>query len=391
MEYFEFICPVKILSGPNALENIPVELDRLSASRPLILTDKGVSEAGLTDHVIGSFADSGLTPAVMYRDVPPNSSVETVTAVAGLYTEHDCDAIIAVGGGSVIDTAKGANIMVSEGISDFKDRIGADILRNRLKPLIVVPTTAGTGSEATSGAVIYDSEREQKLLIGSERIIPDSAILDPKMTISLPPKLTAATGMDALAHAVEAYTCLQHNPISDIFATRAISLIAGYLLQAVTNGKDEEARFMMANASLMAGIAFSNAMVGGIHALSHAAGAVGSVPHGGAIAAFFPVVIEYNMEILTDRYGDLLLHLAGPDVFAGTPAPTRALTFLESVRRLIADLNEACGMPRSLSEYGLTEKDIDTIIEKALDDGSILMNPKNISREDALDLVRKAL
>ena len=391
MEYFEFVCPVKILSGPNALENIPVELGRLSASRPLILTDKGVSEAGLTDLVIDAFTDSGLTPTVMYRDVPPNSSVETVTTVAELYNEHDCDAIIAVGGGSVIDTAKGANIMVSEGISEFTERIGADILQRKLKPLIVVPTTAGTGSEATSGAVIYDTAGKQKLLLGSERIIPDSAILDPRMTVSLPPKLTAATGMDALAHAVEAYTCLQRNPISDIFATRAISLIADYLLPAVRDGKDEEARFMMANGSLMAGIAFSNAMVGAIHAFSHAAGAVGSVPHGGAIAIFLPIVIEYNMEILAHRYGDLLLYLAGSKVFAQTPEAAAGDKFVEYVRRLTADLNEECGQPLSLKEYGLTEKEIETIADTALDDGSILMNPKNITREDGLILLRKAL
>ncbi|HBI55649.1 MAG TPA: alcohol dehydrogenase, partial [Firmicutes bacterium] len=298
-DYYEFQNSVKILSGKNALENIPFELYNLQASRPIVLTNEMLEKIGLVQTVIKSFAEQEISVGAIYTDIPADSSIEVVNDAARVFREQECDSIIAIGGGSVIDTAKGLSIVITQGSDDIMEYMGSEIItRKNPLPFIVVPTTAGTGSETTLVAVIANHKRKVKMEFLSYNLLPDVAVLDPRMTTTLPPRLTASTGIDALSHAVEGYTCLQKNPLSDAYAFAAINLIREYLDLAVEKGTDAKARLAMANASMLAGVAFSNSMVGLVHAIGHACGGVSQVPHGDAMGILLPWCMEYNMDKL---------------------------------------------------------------------------------------------
>jgi len=310
-QYFEFFNPVKIISGLKALDNVPFELQQLAVERPMLITDQGVSKAGLLNPVLQGFAGSGLSLGVVFDGVPPDSSLATVQQAAELYHEHACDALLAVGGGSVIDTAKGLNICISHNSLDLKSFAGSDRVNRPLQPLLVVPTTAGTGSEVTSVALVSDEDEQMKMIFSSLFLLPRVAVLDPRMLQTLPPLATAATGMDALTHAIEAFTCLQKNPLSDAYAWAALELISSNLLRSVQKGRDVRSRLAMANAATMAGIAFSNSMVGLLHSLGHAAGSVCRLPHGVVMSIFLPLVLEFNLPRIKHELGRLLLPLGG--------------------------------------------------------------------------------
>jgi len=389
-KYYEFQNAAKILSGRNALENIPFELKNLGASRPLLLTDRVLQDMGLSEEVIRSLAAGGIEPGGVFADIPADSSLEVVREIAGLYRDRACDSLVALGGGSVLDTAKGVNILVSSGHEDLRELMGVEILRRRLRPLIAIPTTAGTGSEATLVAVIADPEHNIKLEFISYHLLPDVAVLDPRLTLSLPPRVTAATGMDALAHAVEAYTSIQKNPVSDAYAWSAISLIRDYLPRAVADGRNEEARLAMANAALLAGAAFSNAMVGVVHAIGHACGGVSRVPHGVAMAVLLPHGMEYNRDKVGEAYGELLLPLAGAEVYARTPGQARADKAIACVRELGLKFQRETGLPLTLREAGVVEQDLERIAQTALNDGAIIANPKEVDFEDIMGILRRA-
>lgn len=389
--YYEFFCPVKIVAGHKALEHIPFELSTLQAKRPMVLTDKGVVAVGLLKHVEAAFADSDISLAAVFDDVPPDSSMQTVRNAAALYRANNCDAIIAVGGGSVIDTAKATNILVSEGGDDLHIYSGAHNLKRPLKPLYVVPTTAGTGSETTMVAVVSDTDKGVKVPFTSYFLLPTAAILDPRMTLTLPPHITAMTAMDAMTHAVEAFTCLAANPISDAYATAAIRKISDNLLKVMDNPADADGRLELAQASTMAGIAFSNAMVGLVHALGHSAGAVCHLPHGLVMSLFLPYVLEYNMDVNGDRIGELLLPLAGADVYATTPRAERARKAIAHIRGMRDELYARCKLPRTLQETGkVQESQLAQIAELTINDGSIIFNPKEADRDEALAILKRA-
>lgn len=388
--FYEFYNSAKIISGQKALDNLPYELRFFGAERPIIVTDKGVVGAGLIKHVENAFGESEMTIGAIYDDVPPDSSAKVVNRIADVYRENKCDSIVAVGGGSAIDTAKGVNIVISENSSDLMQFMGADMLTKPMRPLIVVPTTSGTGSEATLVAVIADTDKNIKMAFVSQKLIASAAILDPRMTMTLPPHITAATGMDALTHAVEAYTCIQKNPMSDAYAHAAIKIICEHLVRVVKNGEDENGRLALANAATMAGAAFSNSMVGMIHSLGHAVGGVAHVPHGVAMSIFMPHGLEYNMDKIRDDLAELLLPIAGPDVYAATPAAKRAEKAVELIRALQKELNELCGLPLTLKEAGVAEADLDTIAETAINDASITFNPTELSLEEAKEVLKKA-
>ncbi|EZQ06609.1 iron-containing alcohol dehydrogenase [Acinetobacter sp. Ver3] len=389
--YYEFFCPVKVIAGNAALEHIPFELDSMGSKKPLIITDKGVRANGLLEPVEAAFAATEVKIGSIFDEVPPDSSLETVKAVTEMYRNNQCDAIIAIGGGSVIDTAKAANILVSEGGDDLLKYSGAHNLPRPLKPFFVIPTTSGTGSEVTMVAVVSDTANNQKMAFASKYLMPSAAILDPRMTLTLPPHLTAMTGMDAMTHAVEAYTCLAANPISDAYATAAIKKISENLFRVLENPKDADARLELAQASTMAGIAFSNAMVGIVHSLGHALGAVAHLPHGLCMNLFLPYVLDYNKDVNGDKIADLLLPLAGTDIYAQTPANQRAdkaIAIINTMRDRIYDLTK---LPRTLRETGkVTQSQLDEVAEKALNDGSIIFNPKEATLKDLKSILEKA-
>ncbi len=388
--YYEFLNSVKILSGKKALENIPFELKNLGAKNPIVLTNAMLVQLGIVEQVLTAFKGSDITVGALYEDIPADSSIKVVNDIARIYRKNNCDSIIAIGGGSVIDTAKGLNIVITENTDDILNFMGAEILTNKQQPFIVVPTTAGTGSEVTLVAVIANPDKDVKMEFVSYKLLPDVAVLDPRMTTSLPAKITASTGMDALVHAIEAYTCIQKNPLSDAYAMAAINLIREYLPRAVKDGKDEEARIAMANASLMAGVSFSNSMVGLIHAIGHSLGGVCHVPHGDAMAILLPYGIEYNMDVLADSYEELLLPLAGAEVYAATSKADRALKLLETVRDYISYYNNKANLPTRLSEAGVKREDFDRVAMTAINDGAIIFNPKEATYQDVINILEKA-
>lgn len=253
--YYEFCNKVRTVSGHKALEKIPEMLASVGCSRPMIITDKGVMGAGLVEPVKKALG-SKVKAAGVYDDVPPDSDVKTIKDIAAKYRSSKSDSIIAVGGGSVLDTAKGVNILVSENSDNLMDFAGLGALKRKLKPLIAIPTTSGTGSEMTLVAVIADHERDVKMLFPSLFLLPDFAVLDSRMTKTLPDFLTAATGMDAMTHACEAYTCLAKNPLSDTTALSAIRLVSDNIIKAVKKPGDMKARLALANASALAGMSF---------------------------------------------------------------------------------------------------------------------------------------
>ena len=389
--YYEFFCPVKVIAGHAALEHIPFELATLGATRPLIITDKGVRSNNLLAPIEAAFESSETVIGHIFDDVPPDSSLETVRKAAQLYRDNNCDAIIAVGGGSVIDTSKATNILVSEGGDDLLKYSGAHNLPKPLKPFFVIPTTSGTGSEVTMVAVVSDNQKNVKMPFASYYLMPHAAILDPRMTQTLPPHLTAMTAMDAMTHAVEAYTCLAANPISDAYATAAVKKVSNHLFNVLDNPTDAQGRLELAQASTMAGIAFSNSMVGLVHSLGHALGAVAHLPHGLCMNLFLPYVLEYNKEVNADKIADLLLPLAGPDIYSQTPAHLRADKAISTILAMRDRIYSLTKLPRTLSETGkVTQAQLDEVAEKALNDGSIIYNPKEATLKDLKTILEKA-
>lgn len=389
--YYEFFCPVKVIAGNAALEHIPFELATLGAKRPMIITDKGVRANGLLNPIEAAFSTTDAVIGAIFDDVPPDSSLEVVRLAAELYHKQKCDAIIAIGGGSVIDTSKATNILVSEGGNDLLQYSGAHNLSKPLKPFFVIPTTSGTGSEVTMVAVVSDLEKNVKIPFTSYYLMPHAAILDPRMTQTLPPHLTAMTAMDAMTHAVEAYTCLAANPLSDAYASAAIKKISENLFKVLDNPSEPQGRLELAQASTMAGIAFSNSMVGLVHSLGHALGAVAHLPHGLCMNLFLPYVLEYNKEVNGNKIGELLLPLAGADIYAQTPANQRADKAIATILTMRDRLFSLTKLPRNLRETGkVTEAQLDDVAEKALNDGSIIFNPKEASLKDLRAILQKA-
>ncbi|MCF8999354.1 iron-containing alcohol dehydrogenase [Acinetobacter nectaris] len=389
--YYEFFCPVKIIAGHAALENIPFELHTLGSKNPMIITDEGVRKNNLISPIKDIFTAANGQIGHIFDNVPADSSLETVQAAADAYRAHNCDSILAIGGGSVIDTAKATNILVSEGGHDLLKYAGAHNLPKPLKPLFVIPTTSGTGSEATMVAVVADKKNNVKLAFASNYLMPNAAILDPRMTLTLPRHITAMTAMDALTHAIEAYTCMAANPLSDAYATAAIKKVKTYLFTALKTPKDEQARLELAQASTMAGIAFSNSMVGLVHALGHALGAVAHLPHGLCMNLFLPYVLDYNLSHNSEKFAELLLPLAGSEIYSATPQEHRAEHTISMILAMRDQLFDMVQLPRTLREtHKVSHEQFDEIAEKALNDGSIIYNPKEATLEDLKNILEKA-
>ena len=386
---FRFYNPVKIVSGEKALDSLGYELKQLGAKRPLIVSDQGVAAAGLVALVKAVLNEAGIPDDILYDRVPPDSSPQVVDQAASMFREQHCDSIVSVGGGSVIDTAKGANIVVAEGADSLAELSGVK-LRKSMRPFIAIPTTSGTGSEVTYAAMIRDAAQNKKLLFASYLLFPKTAILDPRMTVSLPPLVTAATAMDALTHAIEACICKSRNPFSDAHAIEAIKLIRKYLPIVLNNGDDREARFYLANAACMAGAAFSNAGVGLIHALGHALGGVCQVPHGVAMNILLPHGLEYNLPAVGDIIGELLLPLVGPEIYIETPARDRPQKTIASLREIKDDLYRTTKLSRTLTEAGVAASAFAEIAQKAVEDPALALNPLSVSYESALELLDKA-
>ncbi len=396
--YYEFCNKVKCVSGHDALDRLPEMLASVNSVKPMIITDKGVMGAGLIGPVQKALG-SKIKAGGVYDDVPADSDVKTVKDIAAKYRAAKCDSIIAVGGGSVLDTAKGVNILVSENSDNLMDFVGFGALKRRLKPLVAVPTTSGTGSEMTLVAVIADHERDVKMLFPSLFLLPDFAVLDSRMTKTLPASITAATGMDALTHACEAYTCLSKNPLSDTTAIMAIKLISENLLNAVKKPGDLEARLALANGSALAGMSFSNSMVGVVHAIGHSIGAICHVAHGVCMSILLPYGLEYNLHKSGHLTAELLFPLKGETAYNSAKSSERPLQAIAAIRQMNSDLREATGgkHPTCLREVVdskgnmmIPREVLPDIARLSLNDGAMVYNPEDLDYNDMLMVLEKA-
>ena len=339
----------------------------------MIVTDSFLREK--TDVVARAEKALGGRLAGVFEGVIPDTGVEVIDAAAAFARAHGADGLISVGGGSAIDTAKGMAIVLTEGGS-IRDHQGSMRLQRRQTPHLAVPTTAGTGSEVTSYIVVKDQARHEKMHFMEERVIPDAALLDPSVTLGLPAKLTAATGADALTHAIEAYTALNSNPITDAQALGAIRLIGESLARAVAHGDDKAARGQMLIAANLAGMAFNAAGVGLVHAMAHVIGARHNVHHGTANAICLPHVMRWNNDELSARYREVALAL-GVDV-RGLGDEAAGLAAASRVAQLLAEV----GLPSHLREVGVPESDLAACAEGSLSDGAIVFNGKFAADQD---------
>lgn len=446
-DYFEFSLPSKLIYGVGILNTIGDAVARFGKRKALLVTDEILLKAGPVDRVKEGFKSTDIKISAIFDKVPPNSTIQTVVDCAELGKKKKCDMVIAVGGGSVIDTAKVANLLMTKG-GRVEDHMGAYLLdiTEELLPAIVIPTTAGTGSEVTKVAVIADPENDVKLPFSEEQFLPQLAILDPEMTVSMPPKLTAYTGMDALVHAIEAYVDKEWSPASDALALHAIKLISDNILQACNKPEDLQARGAMQVGSFLAGVAFSHSMVGMVHGIAHALGGVYHIPHGLANTLILPEVMEYNLEVKIDRYADVAMAMGVslPSIISDSQSviktgafdliskavkktdidglknivDTKAHKFrdfavrqlenlgfvddwirrqaaqagIEKVRILIRQLGFITGMPLNLKEAGIDDQlaRLEQVAETAMEDGAMLYNPVEPDREAVMDIVQTA-
>ncbi len=382
MNISKFVSP-EIIFGREALKQLGECALRLGATKVLVVTDPGVIEAGWVDRVTTHLKDSGLD-CLVWCGLTSNPKDFEIHQGVQFYLEAQCDALVAVGGGTPIDAAKAIAILATNGgkIADYE---GVDRIHQPLPPMIVASSTAGSGAEVSQFSVIVDTHRKIKMTIISRSLIPDIAIIDPLLLMTKNPQLTANTGMDALTHAIEAYLSVAATPLTDIQALSAIRLIANNLRQSVASKVDLAAKEAMAMASLQAGLAFSNAILGAVHAMTHQLGGLLDMPHGEANAILLPYVMDFNFIAAIDKYIDIA-HAFGEPLqgLSKRDAGQRAIV---AVRQLADDI----GIPKRLSEVGLQENVIPQLSINAYRDACLITNPRDASIADLEVIFRKAL
>jgi alcohol dehydrogenase class IV len=387
-EFFEFYNPTRVVYGAGIASDFQAELNALGVEKYFIVSDKVIRDQGLVKKVADGLTSAGIKVTGEFLDVPPNSAIKTVNSCAEQAKSSGAQGLVAIGGGSAIDTAKAANILISEGGDLVEDYSGIHTLTRPLKPLVVIPTTAGTGSEVTMVSVIYDEKNKEKLAFGDKFLLPSLAVLDPEMTTSMPPGLTASTAMDALTHAIEAYVGIGCSPVSDIFAAGAVELIFKNILQATENGADLEARGSLLVAANLAGTAFSHSMVGCVHGMAHATGALYHVPHGIANAILLTHGMEYNFDEIKEKLTKLSPFM-GVEI-SGLSVEDSAGKIIEAVRSLTVKLNGLGALPLRLRDVGVPEEGLPELAEYAVNDGSSWFNPREVVAEKILLHIKNA-
>lgn len=396
-DYYQFVHPTRVVVGRGMLESIGFEFQKEGAKRAFVVTDQVIRETGLVDKVVAGLEDGGVEVAGTFDEVPADSSMETCQACAEAAKASGADSLVAVGGGSVMDTAKAANAVFTHGgvVLDYEglftlpradDGMG---LPEPLAPLACVPTTAGTGSEVSFGAVIKDLGQKRKILLGDFPLFPRLAILDPESTRTLPPAIAAATGMDAMTHAMEAFTSPEWSPHGEAFCLQALRMIRDNLETAVADPSNEEARGNMLVAASIAIVpgAAGTSTLGAVHSMSHAVGGVHGVPHGVANSINLPHVVRFNAAAgpaVADRYRRLA-ELMGAD--AGGSDEEVA----DSLASWLTDTSARIGLPGRLSEVGVPEASTAELVDAAMGDGCSLTNARELLPEDFETLFEAAL
>lgn len=380
---YTYLNPKVALMGAGCVKEIGKHAKGFGGTKALVVSGKSRHGEELAGDIRKILEAAGLKAAI-FAGAEPNPTDSSVMEGAEIYKKENCDLIVAVGGGSPMDCAKAIGIVVKNG-GEINDYEGIGKVTKGIPPLITVNTTAGTASEMTSFTIITDTKRHIKMAIVDPRITPDVAVNDPELMVSMPPALTAATGMDALTHAVEAYVSTMATPTTDAAAIKAIELISKYLREAVVHGKDVRTRDMMAHAEYLAGIAFNNASLGYVHSMAHQLGGLYNLPHGVCNAILLPYVEMYNKEVCPERFADIAKAMG--EKVEGLSADEAADKAIEAIKKLAEDI----GIPSGLKELGAREEDLELLAENAMQDVCRFTNPRELSKEDVIEIYRKAM
>ncbi len=380
---YGYFIPTVNLMGAGAVSEVGKQAKIIGGTKALVVTDKLLVKIGIADKIINLLKEAGIEP-VLYDGVLPNPTVKNVHDGVDLYKKEECDIIVALGGGSPIDCAKGIGLVATNGGS-IKDFEGLDMSEKNTPPFIAVNTTAGTASEMTRFTIITDTDRHVKMAIVDWHVTPTVSINDPELMVSMPASLTAATGMDALTHAIEAYVSTIATPVTDSAAIKAIQLVSQYLRPAVANGNNMEARDKMAYAEFMAGMAFNNASLGNVHAMAHQLGGFYDLPHGVCNAILLPHVESFNMIACPERFADIAAAMG--ENIEGLSVIEAADLAMESIKRLSQDV----GIPSGLKGLGVKEEDLPTLADNALKDACGLTNPRIATKDDIIQIYKNAM
>lgn len=374
MQDFQFYFPTTLKSGFGMVKQAGALLKTHVEGKLLVVTDPGLMGSSVLDSLFDSLEKADLSYEV-FSDVEPNPSTEVLENAVRRLEESGCGAVIGVGGGSSIDTAKGVVAMATHpgSILDYE---GYGKLVNEPLPLFAIPTTSGTGSECTASTVFTNKETSFKTAIISPLLFPKIAILDPELTMKLPAPITAATGMDALTHAIESYVSKQANPISQALALHAIRMISSNIKKTYFVGSDAVARENMLVASFLAGVAFTQSKLGNVHAISHTFGGVFNIAHGVANASLLPYVVKFNLEACPELFRDISVAL-GQDV-AGLSEYDAGAKVID----YIVDLNKMIGIPQNTKDLGVDLDMLPQLVRDSMRSGNVLVNPRLTSSED---------
>lgn len=368
-----FEMPTVVVHGIGVIKQAGEQIKNLGVNRVLLVTDPGVQKVGLTEGVIKSLKESDVD-VVVYDQVEPNPSIYTVAKGTAMYVEYGCDGLVAVGGGSSMDTAKaiGVEVVHGEPVLNYEAAPGKKPLAKRIPPLTTIPTTAGTGSEVTQWAVITDPAREFKFNTGGPLIAAHLTIIDPELHVSMPAHITAGTGIDALSHAIECYTCHYAQPMTDSVALLAMEYVAKYLRRAVSNGQDIEARYGMAKAAMLAGLSYGSESAGAAHAMAQTLGGIIPVAHGPCVAAMLGPVMEYNWMGEPEKFARIAQAL-GVNTH-GMTQEEAAKAAVREVYNLVRDVQ----IP-TLEQQGVPPEMIPRLAEEAFKDPQTIGNPRDIN------------
>ena len=378
-----FYIPCVSLFGPGCAKEIGTKAQNLGAKKALIVTDEGLFKFGVANTIAEYLQDAGVDSHI-FAGAEPNPTDINVHHGVQAYNDNGCDFIVSLGGGSSHDCAKGIGLVTAGG-GHIRDYEGIDKSTVPMTPLIAINTTAGTASEMTRFCIITNTDTHVKMAIVDWRCNPLIAIDDPKLMVAKPAGLTAATGMDALTHAVEAYVSTAANPITDACAEKAITMISQWLRPAVANGENIEARDAMSYAQYLAGMAFNNASLGYVHAMAHQLGGFYNLPHGVCNAVLLPHVCEFNLIACQDRYAKIAeLMGVNTDGFTETEA---AFAAIDAIR----ELSSSIGIPSGLNELGVKTEDLAIMAENAQKDACMLTNPRKATHAQVVEIFKAAL
>lgn len=373
----------EIVFGIDSMAEAAHSALRLGGQRPLLVTDPGLIEAGWVDELVDHLRDQGVQ-AQVWSALTPNPKDHEVTAGHEFYRSHGCDVLIALGGGSVIDAAKGIAILAANG-GDILDYEGVDKATMPIPPLVVLPSTSGTGADVSQFCIVTDTTRNTKITILGRALVPDITVIDPRLLTTMPEWLNAATGLDALTHGIEAFVSLGHNQLTDHHALRAVVMVSENLVTTIERPRAMDARVLMAQAALEAGLAFTNAILGAAHAMSHQVGGLLDLPHGVINGVLLPHVVRFNAEADPAPFAVIAANLGIADTRA--PELESALALADHLEQLA----QKVGVPRGLAELGVHDTDVPVLARNAMADACITTNPRAADEAQLRALFRAAM